>query len=162
MRAMTISILAGALALAGCAASRRTTRSASRSASQAGAADSGDAQALAQIEREWSAILTRGDAAALDRLLAEDFLGLAPDGSGRLLDKAQWLALVRADTSRPAYAVEEGDLTVRVYGSTALVWLMVTAKGETGTERQRFLDVYVKQDGRWRPVASNWFAMPQR
>jgi hypothetical protein len=38
----------------------------------------------------------------------------------------------------------------------------VTAKGETGTERQRFLDVYVKQDGRWRPVASNWFAMPQR
>jgi ketosteroid isomerase-like protein len=157
MRATTISVLVTALALAGRAASR----SATRSASEARAARDDD-QALRELEREWSAILTRGDAAALDRLLAEDFLGLAPDGSGRLLNKAEWLALVRADTSRPTYAVEQGDLTVRVYGSTALVWLMVTAKGQHGTERQRFLDVYIKQSGRWRPVASNWFAMPAR
>lgn len=102
---------------------------------------------LRALVRMWNAAETEGDAAAVDRLLAEEFSFVG--GSNR----AQYLALMKPDPS----AVVESSLVevsaVQLYGDTAVVTALNSfkAKKDGQTIEGKFLamTVWVKRGGRW-------------
>lgn len=117
------------------------------------AASAAAAQVLAVDEARRLAML-RGDAAALDTILAEDATVYWGDGTAD--DKASTLSLVR--TGRLQYSRLDYDSTrVRLYGSAAVVTgrarVQLESDGQGMTHSVRVTRVYVRRAGRWELVA---------
>jgi len=113
-------------------------------------------QALIQTERDWAQALVTGDQAALDRILAADWI--VTNGDGQLLTKAQELAPWKSGAVKyTAFTVD--DFKVRVFGDTAIVAGRSTVNGtENGKDisgQERFTDVFVRRDGRWQAVSTH-------
>lgn len=113
-----------------------------------------DEQQIAALEHQSHEAILRGDAALLDRLLADDCVFSGADG--RVLTKAAWIAeLLSGNPAYEAFALE--DLQVRVYGDTAVTVGRVTVKGRSGTgrfnQRYGYTATYVKRDARWQMIA---------
>jgi ketosteroid isomerase-like protein len=119
-------------------------------------------QALTQTVRAWMDALVSRDMAALNRIIADDYLITVSDG--RVLNKTQDLEPITSDGVRFLSAVPE-DLNVRIFGETAVVTgrgiYQITFKNRSATIYERFTDVYVKRHGRWQPVASHSTTMKQ-
>ena len=116
---------------------------------------SGDEQAIRQLDQQWVDAYLRRDAAALGRILADDWVQTNPDGS--VGDKAQELA----DLGSGAIAFEAfetEDVRVRFFGEVALADGRAVVKGifkgQDASGRYRFLDVYVKRGDQWQAVAT--------
>jgi uncharacterized protein (TIGR02246 family) len=126
------------------------------------AAQSGNAeQEVRALVREWDEAFQRRDPAALNRILADDFV--MTDASGAVLNKMQYLSsVVKApDISHiPQPSPVSDDVTVRVYGDAAVVTGHSTVKGRSRGRGQflsgqyRFTDVWVKRQGQWQAVAT--------
>jgi ketosteroid isomerase-like protein len=112
------------------------------------------------LERGWSDAYLRHDLPAIERLLAEEYVGI--DGRGVVSTRADELEEARA---RPAEAPPSPmeilgeqitDVKARLYGETAVVTALntVTARTEDGqsTIRYRRSTVWVKRGGRWQCV----------
>jgi len=112
-------------------------------------------QILTQIEHEWSEADVHRDAAALDKILAEDWIGI--DFEGTVLTKPQALKGIRSDSGSLESTVLR-DMTVRVYGNTAVVTGSDTEKGEyhgqDSSGKYLWTDVFVRRKGRWQAVSS--------
>lgn len=112
-------------------------------------------QTLIQLERDWAKALGKNDQAALDRIVAPDWMVTSADG--RLLTKAQNDAEQKSGTLKyTAFAAD--DFRVRVFGETAIVTGRSTVQGtQNGRDisgEQRFTDVFVRRDGRWQAVST--------
>ena len=104
----------------------------------------------------WADAERRGDVAALDTLLADDFVGIGPRGF--TLTKEQWLARYRADALRnESFALE--DVAVRLYGDTAVATGRQVQRTQYRDPGGEFRDasgqfrtslVCVRQAGGWR------------
>jgi Domain of unknown function (DUF4440) len=106
--------------------------------------------ALVALENEWLA--NEHNAAALERILASDFVHPLP--TGEFITKAQHIAFSSAHPP-PANRKQHLDqLRVRVYGDAGIVNGIVVTSDEAGREVDRtiFTDVFVKRDGRWQAV----------
>jgi uncharacterized protein (TIGR02246 family) len=120
------------------------------------AADSklGEVEAVRQAERAWAQAALKGDAAALDKILADDMTHT--HGGGRTESKAQFLEAIRSGAQKYE-AIDYDEIKVRVYGSTAIVTsepnIRTVNSGVPSSSHSRFLHVYVKQGGAWRLVA---------
>ncbi len=118
-------------------------------------ANKGVEQELTQLEREWSNAMVKGDASAIERIEAGDFMFTAPDGTTN--DKSQDVNDLKSGTFK-AQSFDLSDLRVRTYGDTAVVTgtndLKATYKGKDISGKYRFTDVFVKRNGRWQAVAS--------
>jgi ketosteroid isomerase-like protein len=117
------------------------------------AMDQERAQAEEQIlERgqEWATAELRGDATALDRLLADDFIGIGPRGF--MLTKEQWLARFRSGDIRYDSFTWD-DVRVRVYGDAAVATGRQAQQGKYKDQdiagQFRATLVFVRQGGRW-------------
>lgn len=121
-----------------------------------------DEREIRKTEREWlNSYLTR-DAAVMDRIEADEFRIVYPDGS--ILTKAQELEnLKKAAAPQADLKLETEDEKVRIYGAAAVVTGNFIQKGrykagpKNGQEFrivERYLDIYVKRDGRWQVIAS--------
>lgn len=106
---------------------------------------------------QWDRDIVRKDALAIAANMAEDFRQIASDGS--VADKAAFLREITSDdlTIDP-YTVEE--LEVRIYGAAGDVALLsgrtrMTGRyqGEPFTTHYRYIDTYVRRDGRWQVVS---------
>ena len=113
-----------------------------------------DELALLQIEREWAAAVVKKDAAALENIMAAEFVGHDSTGAR---NRKQTMGGVR----NPSAKIESGDLSdmrVVVLGDTAVVhglWTKKSADGGKDTSsRSRWTDTFVKRDGRWQCVGS--------
>jgi hypothetical protein len=91
----------------------------------------------ARLEAVW-----KKDAVNWDRLTADEFTVVVPDGS--LMNKAERLDALKAEKPEPDHSVQSEQ--VRVYGDTAVHRFI------DGTEW--VLEVWVKQKGVWRVVAA--------
>ena len=112
-----------------------------------------DARAVAALDTHYQAAVARNDAAAMDRILAEDFLLVT--GRGKVFKKADLLAEARA--GRYLYEKQEdSEQTVRVWGDTAVVtallWARGTREGKPFDYRLWFSDTYVRTRDGWRYV----------
>lgn len=118
-------------------------------------------QELMQIERDWSAAYMKRDLAAVDRILADDFVGI--DGRGMITDKAGEMEEFKPlppGTPPPDRVILDdsvGEMQVRVYGDTAVVNGVTTErvsnKGKESIVKYRRTTVYVKRQGRWQCVS---------
>ena len=109
---------------------------------------------------EWVAAELAGDAPALDRLLADDFVGVGP--LGFVLTKPQWLARYTEGALKyDAFALNEAR--IRAYGDAAVA---VGRQSQGGTYQGdqplppggRATLVFARQDGRWR--LAGWHLSP--
>jgi len=123
--------------------------------------ESASAKILA-IEDKWNAAYKRGDVAAMESLLAEDFIITLEDGS--TLSKSGYIAH-NSDSTLHVEVTEMTGLSVRVHGSTVVVTGGYHEKGRSGGKsyeyRDRFTDVWMNINGRWQVVVSH-YSIPVR
>jgi uncharacterized protein (TIGR02246 family) len=131
--------------------------------------DKAEQQVMA-LNRAWADAINKGDAVALDRLLADDVI--VTSGSGEIRTKAEEIkdAAGGADPdfvwTRP-FTTE--DVRVKIYKDAAVVTGRVKwgfrYKGQEVNQERRYTHLYVKQQGQWRMVAqqvsSNLYRKPQ-
>src|SRR4051794_22920863 len=109
-----------------------------------------------QIEQNLAAAYLRGDRGFVDALFTDDWT--STDYRGRIWTKANVLAMF--DGQRPPMTKVEIDVDrVRVIGDVAIVTgRSVSAgvvDGRAVSITQRYTDIYVRRDGRWRVVTSH-------
>lgn len=118
-------------------------------------------QKLIKLETELGDAWPKRDAASMDRMLADDYMGTGTDGS--VWTKAQILELVKSDERSSAIS---DDWKVRVYGDVVVVMGRYTFKmqleGKEVTGQERFTDTWVKRAGRWQCVAAHTSRIAQK
>jgi ketosteroid isomerase-like protein len=112
---------------------------------------------LTQLDRERIQAQIGADAAALDRLYAEDFIGIGPSGTVRA--KAQVIGDFTSGSLK-YQSITTDDVQWRVYGDTAVETGRSTMngndRGKTVPRDNRFTRVWVKRQGRWQLVANHY------
>jgi len=129
-----------------------------------GPENTGVQQTIRKLDDERIQAQIHADAAALDRLYADDFIGVGPSGTVR--SKPQVIADFTLGTLK-FQSITTADVQVRIYGNTAVETGRSTMKGADNgkavPQDTRFTRVWVKQQGRWRLVANHYSCqIPQR
>jgi len=119
-------------------------------------------QALMQMEREWVEAAQKKDAATLDRILADDWVGQGPTGIAK---KAEALADLKSGDNK-LESITLGDMKVRVFRDTAIVTgsddEKSSYKDKDTSGHYTWTDVFVKRQGRWQAVASQSTRLTQQ
>jgi len=120
-------------------------------------ANGGVEQVILRLENEGREATLKNDIAANDRLLADNWLNVNPDGS--ITTKAKLMELLK-DGSFKINSIENDEVMVRVFGDTAVVNGRSTTKragqgGEVLTRQVRFTRVYARNKGRWQVVSAH-------
>ena len=114
-------------------------------------------QAIRQVDNERIQAQIHADAAALDRIYADDFIGIGPSGTVRA--KPQVLSDFTSGDLK-FQSITTDDVHVRIYGNTAVETGRSTMNGQDRGKivprDNRFTRVWVKQHGRWRLVANHY------
>jgi len=115
------------------------------------------ASKVLSLEKKWNDVYKRSDVAAMDWLLADDFIITVEDGS--TYSKPGYIAH-NGNSTVHVEVSEMSDLRVRMHGSTAVVtgayYEQGTEKGKPYAYRDRLTDVWMNSDGRWRLIASHY------
>jgi ketosteroid isomerase-like protein len=115
------------------------------------------ADAVRSVAAERSAALVRKDVAALDRILAPEFV--YTNASGEVLDKEKYLARYVRDPNVRWLSQELEDVEVRVAGDIAVVTCRVRDRAEFGGQSLdaafRSTYVYVREEEGWRCIAGH-------
>ncbi len=116
-------------------------------------------QALMQMDRDWNSAHVKNDAATLNRIAADSFMFVAPNGT--VQNKSSYVSDITSGRLKFT-ALDSDEMNTRIYGNTAI--LMGRAKvggrfqdsnvNEDISGQYRFTDVYAKQQGRWRLISS--------
>ena len=110
-------------------------------------------------ERQWAESVATGDTSAIERILADDFIGVDP--KGHLYTKQQMIDETR---NAPKYFVSNrlNDVKVRFYDNTAIAQGSETWEKRSG-ERGRFVwtDTWLQRNGRWKIVAAEDLIAPE-
>jgi len=113
--------------------------------------------AVLAMENMWNRAEMNNDAAAVELLLADDFVMTAAEGT--LYNKAQMVASVK-DTSYHPEILQSTEMTVHASGNTAVVtgayYEKGVDKGKPWERRGRFTDTWVFLNGRWQCLASHF------
>ncbi|MGC2400667.1 MAG: nuclear transport factor 2 family protein [Acidobacteriaceae bacterium] len=106
------------------------------------------------LELDWRQAQLTNNVSEVDRLLADDYLGISANGT--LETKADELAR-RRNGSLNITHLELSDIKVRIYGDTAVVTSKADLVGKYGDRdisgRYRYTRVYSNRDGQWRIVS---------
>jgi ketosteroid isomerase-like protein len=117
-------------------------------------------QVIRQLDHERIQAQIGADAVALDRIYANDFIGIGPSGTVRT--KPQVISDFTSGGLK-FQSITTDDVRVRVYGNTAVETgrsiMSGQDKGKTVPPDNRFTRVWVKQHGRWRLVANHYSSL---
>jgi ketosteroid isomerase-like protein len=109
---------------------------------------------IENLEAQWRTAVLQNDVATVNRLLADDYLGINPNGT--LETKADALALRRSGTTKIS-SMDPINMKVRVYGDTAVVTSQVQVEGHDGERdisgRYHYTRVYSHRSGEWKVVS---------
>ena len=109
---------------------------------------------IENLESQWRTALMQNDVATINRLLADDYLGINPNGT--LETKADALALRRSGTVKIS-SIDPSNLKIRVYGDTAVATSQVELQGHDGERdisgRYHYTRVYSHKSGEWKVVS---------
>jgi ketosteroid isomerase-like protein len=108
-----------------------------------------------RLEEQWRRAILSGNSAAMESLLADDYMAITP--SGTLQSKEQTIANLKSGALR-FDRIEVTDRKVHFYGSTALVRCRAEVSGTTADGKlsgsYRYTRVYVQDSrGAWRIVS---------
>ena len=105
-------------------------------------------QELLDLENHW--LQVEDDPAALESILAPDFLHVVPAG---IITKDEQLSFMRRHPAPREQASKHFEkLHVRVYGNVGIVNGAVVASGKDGAQKTLFTDVFAFRDGKWQAV----------
>ena len=114
-------------------------------------------QIIRQLDNERIQAQISADAVALDRIYADDFIGVGPSGTVRT--KTQVISDFTSGNLK-FQSITTDEVQVRIYENTAVetgVSTMVGQdKGKTVPSDNRFTRVWIKQQGRWWLVANHY------
>ncbi len=120
------------------------------------------ADELKQIENDWMDAHKTRNADKLGDILADGWEAL--DQDGKKFDKTKRLAGLKSP-GNSLDSFEMGPMKVRIFGNTAVVTGSHTEKsmedGKDTSGKYVWTDVFVKQTGKWRVVASQWAKVPK-
>ena len=120
-------------------------------------------QIIRHVDQERIQAQIGADAAALDRIYADDFIGIGPSGVVRT--KSQVIADFTSGNLR-FQSITTDDVRVRVYGNTAVETGRSTMIGQDGAKPvprdNRFTRVWVKQQRGWRLVSNHYSPLVTR
>ena len=102
---------------------------------------------LSKLEEDWTRANVKGDKQALERILADEYIGGANSHT-----KRAYIDSLTPDTSIKSWELK--DLTVEQDDDRATVHGTLTNETTTGTEVYDFTDTFVWKDHRWQAVAS--------
>ena len=152
---ITLIVVAPLLALAACGQGSESTPAASAPASPPVTSENVD-QVLSKMEQDWVAAILKGDAAFQESILADDYIGVAPDG--RIDTKAQSVEEVRSGAFK-AESMSIDGIKVRVFGDVAVVTYGQSEKsqfqGKDTSGRSLWTDIFVKRNGNWQIAANH-------
>ena len=107
-----------------------------------------------KVDEERNQALQNGDVATLDRIYSDDLI--YANTNGALLTKSQHLADLKA-RKLTFHSFKHEDVEATVHGDTGAVTgiskSVVEYQGSVSNNNRRFLNVFVKKDGRWQCVA---------
>jgi ketosteroid isomerase-like protein len=110
-------------------------------------------QTLQAIEQAWLNAEKNHDAAAFEKVVADDWIAITPEGKSQT--KAERAAEVKSGHIDSATL---GDMKVRVFGDTAVVTgtddEVSTEDGKKSNNHYVWTDVFVRRNGKWLAVAS--------
>jgi ketosteroid isomerase-like protein len=113
-------------------------------------------QTVLKLTQEWLDAEDRVDRAALNRIIADDFLGTGPMGT--TVSKTD--VIPQEGSGGHGLAISGLDIKVRVFGDSAIA----TGRGVPKTQNRpelRFTVVFVKRADRWQMVAGHLSTVPQ-
>lgn len=116
---------------------------------------------IKESERLWAESSANGDVGLVERILADDFVGVDPDG--RFYDKAKEVADTR-ESPKEFISNHLNEVKVRFYGNTAVAQGTESWVRRTGAPlRGRFVwtDTWVQRKGRWQIVAAEDVLAPE-
>jgi ketosteroid isomerase-like protein len=128
-------------------------------AQESGTADA--EQYIKKSESQWAEAVASGDAAVVERILAEDFVGVDTDGS--FYKKAKAVSDTR-ETPKEFISNHANEVKVRFYGDTAVAqgsesWVRRTVQPLRG--RFVWTDTWVRRNGKWQIVAAEDLIAPE-
>ncbi len=104
---------------------------------------------LTDLEHEWTVANINADKKALNRILADDYVGIT---DGKQQGKAQYLREIKRDTTIQKWDFD--DLKLDLKGDRATLTGIVKFVVNGQELRFRFSDKFVWRDGRWQATAS--------
>jgi uncharacterized protein DUF4440 len=115
---------------------------------------------IVDSERQWAESVATGDTSAIERILADDFIGVDP--KGRLYTKQQMIDETR-NAPKSFVSNRLNDVKVRFYRRTAIAQGSETWEKRSG-ERGRFVwtDTWLRRNGRWQIVAAEDLIAPEK
>ena len=115
------------------------------------AADTNAKEEILKISDEREEALAKGDIAALDRIDADD--QVYTNWRGVTLTKAEHLADIKARNLTFQTSFKHNDVQVVIHGNTGIVSGLsktsVVYKGSAPAGARKFVNVFVKENGRW-------------
>ena len=114
-----------------------------------------DAKTVAALDTKYQAAVKSNDAAAMDQILADDFVLV--NGRGKVSSKTDLLESARKkEVTYERQDEEPGTQKVRVWGDTAVVtallWIKAVQAGKPIDYKLWFSDTYVRTPAGWRYV----------
>jgi ketosteroid isomerase-like protein len=117
-------------------------------------------QALIRLENRWVDALMKADVAALDSIFADSFVDT--DEHSHRSDKQGVLSVLKSGELK-IESIKLSDMRVYDYGDAAVVTGSASQagnfKGESFAAKIVFTDTFVRQNGKWKAVASHRSAM---
>jgi len=114
-------------------------------------------ETIRKLDNERIQAQIHADATALDRIYADDFIGVGPSGTVRT--KPQVISDFTSGALK-FQSITTDEVQVRVYENTAVETGLSTMvgqdKGKAVPRDTRFTRVWVEQQGRWRLVANHY------
>ena len=121
-----------------------------KSTTRNAAAAANEKEEILKIDEERNQALQHGDIATLDRIYADDLV--YANATGVLLTKAQHLADLKGRALN-FKSFKHDDVQVTVHGDTGILTGISTSAvefhGTVSSSPRRFLNVFVRKDGRW-------------
>lgn len=119
-------------------------------------------EAVAALDKAWAAATVKGDAATLNKLLAEDLNYIHSTG---LIDSKKMFIDKLQNGQQKYFKLQHEGMEVRLYGPTAVV--TATAMVESSSKgvnnapgRLRFMHVWYYSKGAWQLVAHQSLRIP--
>ncbi len=110
-------------------------------------------QIVRQLNDDWVKALVRGDAPALDRIMADDFLFTYPLQGD---DKAQFISDITSGDLKIEHLARD-QVSVRVFGSTAVLTARDSATwlyhGREISGQYKIIKVFAERNGQWQLCA---------
>lgn len=109
---------------------------------------------LTDLENEWTVANINADKMKLDRILADDYVGIS---AGKPQGKAEYLKTIKRDTNIQKWKFEDLKVNLKSDRATLTGTIRLDVKDEHGQVQSpafRFTDKFVWRDGRWQATGS--------